>query len=206
MKVEGSGIGGGQEPGFLSPQHLVHWYRVPLVSRICPHPHFHGPTWSCHHGLPASALASHPVPPLLRTLPGLPTHPEKNPKALLTGPRGPMCSPLSPLLSSVSMNDCVHDTVSQLRESGNWACVPGPHPHSYWCTLTSAHLHACTHSYMHKHTRPPAWPRAAAPWPAPASPRTRPSPPGAAGNSPARRSGGRGWPASLGTAASTGGL
>ena len=95
----GSGLGRGQQPGlgtqhpqpcFLSLQYLVpyqlQWPCLPLVSRIYPLlPHLHG------HHLVLPPLSPHwcpclsdPVPPLLRTLPGLPPHPEQNLKSLVT--------------------------------------------------------------------------------------------------------------------------
>ena len=95
--------------------------------------------------------------------------------------------------------------------------------HASACTRTrrlvalvclTVHTCECTHTHKRSHAQPhicsrwhpPVWPRAAAPGRGPASPPTRPSPPGAAGNSPAICSGGPGWPAWLGTTASTGDL
>ena len=131
---------------------------LPGVSRICPHPHhFHGhhlvlPPLSPHH-VPASALD----PQILSLLCPQGSHLTQRKPHVFTyqdswALRG--LFPQSHAPSSLRFTeDPVHDTLSQLRKSGDWACVHSPPP-----TLTNAHLPAHTHSCMHTHTPTPACP------------------------------------------------
>lgn len=73
------------------------------------------------HWCPCSCLcSSDPVPPLLRMLPGLPPHPEKNPKSLLTGTHRPsMISSLAPSTPPPPANDALA-TLNSLLLLKHW--------------------------------------------------------------------------------------